>query len=461
MIRARHNSSAASWEKDILTFVLTILILFSVAELVTFVETHWLIIINVFLLWVLIGYTRTKSSIGLSESRHIPRLTNFIKSYLVLLCLTSMLYYLHPEFLTRIFSDKKVFAAFALGFPILGIPLNFIVGGIINQIKSSTTSGSHTLIAGVGSLAKHVEEEVCGHSVKGFIKLKEEEECLVNQDKVLGGVEGIHAYLQNNTVDEIVIAIPVKPSKKVRQILSVADHYGVRVKYVPDYQNLFGNHYRTKRYGHLEAVHVRQLPLDNTYASFAKSMFDIVFSTFALLGLLPLFLLLAILIKLDSPGPIFYCPARIGKGGKPFRVFKFRTMTVCDDVFAGVMSTQKNDPRITRLGQIMRKYSLDELPQFLNVLLGEMSVVGPRPHRSFLNRQLQETEDKYMIRHYYKPGITGWAQVNGWRGPTDTKEQKSQRTLHDIWYMENWSFALDLKIVFMTIFGTKTHHSAF
>ncbi|WP_266205200.1 exopolysaccharide biosynthesis polyprenyl glycosylphosphotransferase [Pontibacter kalidii] len=461
MIRARQNSSSSSWEKDILTIVLTFIILFSIADIVSFVETHWLIIINVFLLWIITGYTRTKSNIGMPESRHIPRLTNFIKSYLVLLCLASMLYYLNPEILNRVFSNKKVFAAFALGFPILGIPLNFIVGGVINHIKSSTVPGRHTLIAGVGSLAKDVEEEVCGQKVKGFLKLKEEEECQVNQDRVVGGIDKIHEYLQNNIVDEIVIAIPVKPSKKIRNLLSVADHYGVRVKYVPDYQSVFGDHYRTKRYGHLEAVHVRQLPLDNTYASFAKSAFDIMFSTLALLALLPLFLVLAVLIKLDSPGPIFYCPIRIGKGGKPFRVYKFRTMAVCDDVFGGIMSTQKNDPRITRLGHFMRKYSLDELPQFMNVLLGEMSVVGPRPHRSFLNRQLQESEDKYMIRHYYKPGITGWAQVNGWRGPTDTKEQKSQRTLHDIWYMENWSFMLDLKIVYMTIFGSNTHKSAF
>ncbi|OKL39553.1 exopolysaccharide biosynthesis polyprenyl glycosylphosphotransferase [Pontibacter flavimaris] len=461
MIRARQKSSSSSWEKDVLTAVLTITILFSIADIVAFVETHWLVIINIFLLWILIGYTRTKSTIGMPDSRHIPRLTNFIKTYLVLLCLTSMLYYLNPELLNIIFTDKKVFAAFALGFPILGIPLNFMVGGVMDQIKSNTVQGRHTLIAGVGSLAKHVEEEVCDHKVKGFLTFKKEEECLVNQDKIVGGVDGIQEYLEHNMVDEIVIAIPVKHSKKIRNILSVADHYGVRVKYVPDYQSVFGEHFRTKRYGNLEAVHVRQLPLDNTYASFLKSAFDILFSTLALLALLPLFLILAVLIKLDSPGPIFYCPIRIGKGGKPLRVYKFRTMAVCDDVFGGIMSTQKNDPRITSLGHFMRKYSLDELPQFLNVLSGEMSVVGPRPHRSFLNRQLQESEDKYMIRHYYKPGITGWAQVNGWRGPTDTKEQKSQRTLHDIWYMENWSFVLDLRIVYMTIFGRNTHKTAF
>jgi putative colanic acid biosynthesis UDP-glucose lipid carrier transferase len=126
-----------------------------------------------------------------------------------------------------------------------------------------------------------------------------------------------------------------------------------------------------------------------------------------------------------------------------------------------MLSTQKDDPRITPLGKILRKYSLDELPQFINVLLGDMSVVGPRPHRSFLSQQFQDSVDKYMVRHYFKPGITGWAQVNGWRGPTDTEEQKAQRTHHDLWYVENWSLWLDIKIIYLTIFSRKAHTSAY
>jgi putative colanic acid biosynthesis UDP-glucose lipid carrier transferase len=132
-----------------------------------------------------------------------------------------------------------------------------------------------------------------------------------------------------------------------------------------------------------------------------------------------------------------------------------------DDCAAGVCSTQVNDVRITRVGRVLRKYSIDELPQFINVLLGQMSVVGPRPHRRVLNRQLQENVYHYMLRQYVKPGITGWAQVNGWRGPTDTEEQKRQRTLHDLWYIENWSFRLDLKIVLLTIVSGKAHKAAF
>ena len=185
------------------------------------------------------------------------------------------------------------------------------------------------------------------------------------------------------------------------------------------------------------------------------------FSALALFFLAPVFLLIALLIKIDSPGPVFYYPIRIGRGGKPFKLYKFRSMKECDIPSGGTLSTQKDDPRITRVGKFLRKFSLDELPQFINVFLGTMSVVGPRPHRRFLNRQLQESVYKYMIRHYVKPGITGWAQVNGWRGPTDTEEQRKQRTMHDLWYVENWSPLLDLKIIYLTIFSRKAHKSAF
>jgi Undecaprenyl-phosphate glucose phosphotransferase len=323
----------------------------------------------------------------------------------------------------------------------------------------------YTLIAGVGSIAKNIEDHYYEDhdpdcQIKGFIKCKKEE-CQVKNEKVVGKLKGMKEYLRDNPVDEIVIALPVKPSKKMKSILEAADYHGIRVKYIPDYESVFGKNYKIKRHGNMDVLHVRQLPLDETFAFLLKNTFDKVFATFALLLLSPVFLTIALLIKLDSPGPVFYCPVRIGKSGSPFKVFKFRSMRENDTATGGTLSTQVNDDRITPIGKVLRKYSLDELPQFINVLIGNMSVVGPRPHRTFLNQQFQESEDKYMVRHYFKPGITGWAQVNGWRGPTDTKEQKAQRTAHDLWYVENWSLWLDIKIIFLTIFSRKVHTTAF
>jgi len=191
-----------------------------------------------------------------------------------------------------------------------------------------------------------------------------------------------------------------------------------------------------------------------------KRLFDIFFSIFALVLVSPLLIIIGLLVKLTSKGPVLYVAERVGMGGDIFKMYKFRTMRHSGKS-QEALSTRENDSRITLLGHFLRKTNLDELPQFFNVLKGEMSVVGPRPHRVYLDKKLQDEVDKYMIRRYIKPGITGWAQVNGWRGPTNTEEQKIQRTLHDIWYIKHWSFWLDLKIILLTVIGKKARKNAF
>ncbi|WP_439883482.1 exopolysaccharide biosynthesis polyprenyl glycosylphosphotransferase [Pontibacter sp. MBLB2868] len=418
-------------------------------------NVDWLLLPPVAMLWLIFSNRKEIFRRNLLSQKG-SRFVSFMFSVTALVCISSLILYLYPE----LNFDRNLIVFFIVGVPLLGVSVNYLLLNVVDRFKHLDHEKKYTLVAGVGNLAADVEKQLDGCEIKGFIKCKNEE-CLVRQDRVIGEVESIHEYLKNNSVDEIVIAIPIKLPKKIRNVLQAADYHGIRVKYIPDYQSVFGKHYRTKRLGKIEAVNVREFPLDATYSSFIKNSFDKIFSLLVLLFFMPVFLVLAILIKLDSPGPVFYCPIRIGKAGKPFRVFKFRSMRENDEVSGGLRSTEKNDPRITAIGKFMRKYSLDEMPQFLNVLLGSMSVVGPRPHRSYLNQQFQASEDKYMIRHYFKPGITGWAQVNGWRGPTETKEQKRQRTLHDIWYMENWSLSLDIKIILMTVFSRKAHKAAF
>ncbi|TPE42504.1 exopolysaccharide biosynthesis polyprenyl glycosylphosphotransferase [Pontibacter mangrovi] len=426
----------------------------------TFKELDWGLFSGVILLWFLIVHWRNLYAINLNDLS--TRVLHFVKAYAILIAICFLFYTISPVPITNL----PTMVAFAIAFPVLGIAVNMLVLNYVNYLKAQNRNQHFTLVAGIGGTAEAVEKQLLAYSepgrvVKGFINCRRRRDCLVPQEKIVSDLDHIQDYLKYNQVDEIVIALPAKKTKKIRSIVAAADYYGVRVKYIPDYQDLFGNNYKVIRYGGLDVVNVRQMPLDETFSFFMKNTFDKVFSSAALVFLFPLFVLLAVLIKLDSPGPVFYYPTRIGKGGKPFKVIKFRSMRVNDNPDAGILSTRKDDDRITRLGKVLRKYSLDELPQFVNVLLGDMSVVGPRPHRSFLNQQLQASEDKYMIRHYFKPGITGWAQVNGWRGPTETKEQKSQRTLHDLWYMENWSLWLDLKIIYRTIFGKDTHKSAF
>lgn len=380
-------------------------------------------------------------------------------AFIGLIFLFYFLFSIQAPFNSRLFAIVLCFLA-------LSFVNDFIVARFIRKVLRKKNSTKYTLVAGTGNVARIVENQLSTHKVegyqlRGFINCNKTEECLVEQDRVVGKVKDINQYLSSNTVDEIVIALPGSFTSGIQNILSAADYHGIRVKYIIDYHEVFGRNYKLSRFGDIDAVDIRRVPLDDKYSSGIKNLFDKVFSAAALLLLSPLFLLLAILIKLESPGSVFYCPIRIGKDGKPFQVYKFRSMRVNDSSEDGVLSTQENDARITKLGNFLRKYSLDELPQFLNVLLGEMSVVGPRPHRRFLHQQLQTSVNKYMLRQYVKPGITGWAQVNGWRGPTNTAEQKRQRTLHDLWYIENWSMWLDLKIVLLTAFSKKVRHSAF
>lgn len=458
MINSRSKFSTSFYERDIITLVLTLLGSFLIIKNAAYIETGLLLVINLIIIGNVIAFSLNQSQLKLS-SIVSQQLINFTKAYASLILIAALIYYFNPQLFLTLFPDEKMIIAFVLGFPAMGVPLNFLVGSVINHIKHNRER-KHTLIAGVGNLAANIEKKLSGRDIKGYINCRKEE-CLVKPEKIIGEIDQIQHFLEENPVDEIVIAIPVKPSKKIKNIIMAADHYGVRVKYIPDYQGLLGDNYKATRYGRIEAINVRQYPLDDRFSIFMKRSFDFLFAGVAFLALMPLFVLVAILIKLDSSGPIFYCPERIGKSGRSFKVFKFRSMSVCDSTVGGTQSTQKNDPRVTKIGRVLRKYSIDELPQFLNVLLGDMSVVGPRPHRSHLNKVLRESEEKYMLRHYYRPGITGWAQVNGWRGPTETKEQKSQRTLHDLWYLENWSFLLDIKIIFMTIFDRRAHKNAY
>jgi Undecaprenyl-phosphate glucose phosphotransferase len=410
------------------------------------------------ILWCLVEYL-VKQRYASLTTKWQKRFSSHLKAYV------SLIFF---EFLVLLYLPVPVmlwkqvititFGLFALDFFI-----NFL---LIDRIGREVTAPKCVIVAGTGNKAKIIEDQVLtshnpGYQLKGFISCNKQDACMIESNKVLGDLDSINMFLQANTVDEIVIALPDDEKKNIQTVLNVADYHGIRVKYVLDYHELFGNHYKITRFGQIDAVNIRETPCDGKYAGILKNCFDKVFAAAALTFLLPFFLLIAILIKLESPGPVFYCPIRIGKGGRPFKLFKFRSMRQNDDTAGGTQSTQVNDPRITRIGKILRKYSIDELPQFINVLLGTMSVVGPRPHRRYLNRQLQENVYHYMLRHYVKPGITGWAQINGWRGPTDTEEQKRQRTLHDLWYIENWSFRLDIKIVFLTIFSSKVHKTAF
>jgi putative colanic acid biosynthesis UDP-glucose lipid carrier transferase len=225
---------------------------------------------------------------------------------------------------------------------------------------------------------------------------------------------------------------------------------------LPQGLKFYSERYQVQFFDDIPIIAVRKNPLERLRYKTLKRIFDIVFSGLLLVTVLPpLFVLIAIFIKLDSKGPVFFSQTRWGLNNIPFMAFKFRSMsTDSEDVKDGkYQQAKKNDSRITKVGAILRKSNLDELPQFINVMLGDMSVIGPRPHPEPLNVESKKVVDNYLQRHLVKPGITGWAQVNGARGETKHVSQMQKRIDYDIWYIENWSFMLDIRIVFQTVWN--------
>lgn len=279
---------------------------------------------------------------------------------------------------------------------------------------------------------------------------------------VLGTIANFQQVYNHYSFNDVIIALPLSDMEHIKELLLISEKNGINPHIVPNYYGVINRTFKVQTLGKVPLLDIRSVPLAKYPNRFWKRAFDLVFSVVLLFLLSPLLMLIAIAVKLESDdGRILYKPVRLGVNGKPFVLYKFCTMRHCDDAKDGKKSTVLNDPRITRLGGFLRKYNLDELPQLINVINNEMSLIGPRPHRVHLNKVLQQKMNNYMVRHFIKPGITGWAQVNGWRGPTETKLQCMGRTLHDIWYIEHWTFALDLYIIFLTVFGRKTKKNAF
>ncbi|MCK7598397.1 undecaprenyl-phosphate glucose phosphotransferase [Microbulbifer sp. CAU 1566] len=304
-------------------------------------------------------------------------------------------------------------------------------------------------------LAKDIAREPhLGIRIKGFYRVPESDACgqafgLAGNVPVLGGVEEAVAAAKAGELDLIYIALPMREELRIAEILHAFADTTATVHVATD---LFVNnllHARFYQVGNTSLLSVHDTPIEGIN-SWLKRMEDLVLSSLILLAISPLMLLVAAAVKLTSKGPVIFKQHRYGLDGRPIKVWKFRSMTAQDNGDKVVQAT-KNDARITPVGAFLRRTSLDELPQFINVLQGRMSIVGPRPHAVAHNEQYRALVNGYMLRHKVKPGITGWAQVNGWRGETDTVEKMSKRVEHDLQYIRNWSLWLDIRIVWMTL----------
>ncbi len=318
-----------------------------------------------------------------------------------------------------------------------------------SRLRARGMAVYNTLIVGTGEVGRMILNKIrqspaLGYRVVGFVD-ESPGQAEVMGVPVLGHTENLPQLIDQHGIDQVIIALPERSHQELLEIIALCQRGRVEIKVFPDVFQIIASEISIGDLNGLPLLTVRDVALRGWKLTLKRGM-DIVGSALALIFLSPLMLLVAALIKLESPGPVFYVQERVGLDGKPFQLLKFRTMRQ-DAEANGPGWTVANDPRRTRLGKILRRYSIDELPQFINVLIGEMSLVGPRPERPFYVEQFRQAIPRYMERHREKAGITGWAQVNGLRGDTSIVE----RTKYDLWYIENWSLWLDIKILLRTL----------
>ena len=275
--------------------------------------------------------------------------------------------------------------------------------------------------------------------------------------KVLGRIANLNVILPENRLDEIAITLGLSEYYRLEEIVALCEKSGVHTKFIPDYNKIIPTKPYTEDILGLPVINIRYVPLNNTFNAMVKRAMDIVGSIAGIIVTSPIMLLMCLLIKLTSPGPLIYKQERVGLHNQNFRMYKFRSMEVQPESEEKKAWTVKNDPRVTGIGKFMRHTSIDELPQLFNILKGDMSLVGPRPERPFFVEKFREEIPRYMVKHQVRPGLTGWAQVKGYRGDTSIRK----RIECDLYYIENWSIGFDIKIIFLTFFKGFVNKNAY
>jgi Undecaprenyl-phosphate glucose phosphotransferase len=264
--------------------------------------------------------------------------------------------------------------------------------------------------------------------------------------QVLGRIDNLEEILPENKLDEIAIALPLKNYKRLEEIVGKCEKSGVHTKFIPDYNSVIPSRPYTEDLSGLPVINIRRVPLTSTFNWYLKRAFDIIGALVAIIVFSPIMLLSVIVIKSRKDGPVLFVQERVGLHNKVFKMYKFRTMIEQKPEEEEKEWTIKNDPRVTGFGKFLRRTSLDETPQFFNILKGDMSLIGPRPERPQFVEQFKEEIPRYMVKHQVRPGLTGWAQVNGYRGDTSIRK----RVEYDIYYIENWTIGLDIQIILLT-----------
>lgn len=321
----------------------------------------------------------------------------------------------------------------------------------LRTIRRKGYNLKHILLVGYSRAAEEYIDRLAdnpqwGYAAMGILDNHIPAGTLYRGVKVLGTLGNLEIILPENRLDEIAITLPLQDYDNLESIVGVCEKSGVHTKFIPDYNSLFPSKPYTEDLMGLPVINIRYVPLTNTGNMAIKRLMDIVGSLFGIVITSPIMLIAAILVKASGPGPVIFRQERVGRHNRPFRMYKFRTMEQQQPGEEKKAWTVRDDPRVTRIGKILRKTSLDELPQLFNILKGDMSLVGPRPERPLFVEKFKEEIPRYMVKHQVRPGLTGWAQVNGLRGDTSIRK----RIEYDIYYIENWTVWFDIRIIIMT-----------
>lgn len=350
--------------------------------------------------------------------------------------------------------SREFLAIFLIANVVGMIAYRYIVKRVLSRLRRKGFNKRYVLILGAGSVGRSfynnlMQHPELGYEVIGFLDdfQSDHEQENSHMKPIIGTIDDLDDTLDKFMIDEVIIALPLKAHKKYARIIDKCERTGVKTLIIPDFFDLLPARPFFDNFAGLPMINVRDIPLDELSNRLLKRAFDIGFSLVAIILTSPVMLAVWIGIKLTSPGPVLFKQERMGLDRRNFHMYKFRSMHVSDPSTADTQWTVENDPRRTWFGSLLRKTSIDELPQFFNVLAGHMSVVGPRPERPYFVEQFKEEIPKYMIKHLIRPGITGWAQTNGLRGDTSIED----RINHDIFYIENWTFLFDLRIIVKTV----------
>lgn len=385
---------------------------------------------------------------------------NIIKANMVGSVLWLAVLFLAADYLVHF--SRGLIAIFAVINTMFTILVRALIRYVLHFFREKGYNLKHILLVGYSRAAEEYINRIAanpqwGYVVRGILDDKVPRGAVYKGVKVLGSIDNLLYILPENKLDEIAITLSLADYDRLEELVDMCEKSGVHTKFIPDYNSLIPGHPYTEDLNGLPVINIRYVPLTNTLNAVMKRAVDIVGSFCGLILLGPLMLLVAILVKTTSKGPIIFCQERVGLHNKVFKMYKFRTMELQKVAAEKSGWTTKNDPRVTKVGRILRKTSIDELPQLFNILIGNMSLVGPRPERPQFVEKFREEIPRYMIKHQVRPGLTGWAQINGYRGDTSIRK----RIEYDIYYIENWSMGFDLKIMFLTIFKGFINENAY